>query len=86
MVNRLHKLLFLVILGAVLLVFVAPSVDLPDTVLDTQQSLYYVVICITLLISLHFLTVSMVLCRCEREIPALRHLRALSPLLCIFRC
>jgi hypothetical protein len=86
MVSGLHKFLFLVILGAVLLVFIAPSVDLPDTVLNTQQSLYYVMLCIAVLISMRLLRMAQIFHLCEKEAPPVGPTSSLAPLLCVFRC
>ncbi|HZU31839.1 MAG TPA: hypothetical protein VFB79_12035 [Candidatus Angelobacter sp.] len=50
MPGLLKKLALLVAITTVLVVFIAPSVDLPDTTLAAKQNAQIVMLCITLLV------------------------------------
>ncbi|HZD96486.1 MAG TPA: hypothetical protein VE133_19650 [Candidatus Sulfotelmatobacter sp.] len=84
MVNWIPKSFFLLILGCVLLVFIAPSVDLPDTVLSNQQGLYCV-LCVILVEAAIFTSMTSVF-QHEKEELVPRSTPRLYPLLCTFLC
>jgi lipoprotein signal peptidase len=86
MLSRAHRLVFAIGLLAVLVVFIAPSVDLPATALSAQQNAQCIMFGITLLRAA--ILFAMVLFFHERgnlDISARSVLR-LHPLLCSFLC
>lgn len=86
MLSCAHKWVFAVGLLAVLVVFIAPSVDLPATALRAQQNAQCIMLAITLLsVALLF---SVVLFFHERGShgTSMRPVLRLHPLLCTFIC
>jgi hypothetical protein len=85
MLSCAHKWVFAIGLLAVLVVFIAPSVDLPATALRAQQNAQCIMLGITLLQVVLF---AVVLLFHERDShgTSMRHVLRLHPLLCTFLC
>ncbi|HEY1527968.1 MAG TPA: hypothetical protein VGH51_17180 [Candidatus Angelobacter sp.] len=86
MQRLVHKSVLLATIVCVLLVFLAPTIDLPETALRANQNAQKVMICITLLnIELLFAVVLM-LFRVECENPLSMFSARTSSLLCTLLC
>jgi len=86
MQSLVHKSVLMATVLCVLIVFVAPTIDLPETALRAKQNAHNVMMCITLL-TLHFLfAIVLILFRLERENPISRFSAQTNPLLCTFLC
>jgi NADH:ubiquinone oxidoreductase subunit 6 (subunit J) len=86
MVNLAYKSVLLVAVVCVLVVFVAPTIDLPETALRAKQNAHNVMICITLLAIQFLFVIVLILFRSERENPISRFSARTNPLLCTFLC
>lgn len=86
MLNRVYKSALVVVVVCVLVVFVAPTIDLPETALRAKQNAHNVMICITLLAIQFLFAIVLILFRLERENPLSRFSARTNPLLCTFLC
>lgn len=86
MLNRVYKSALVVAVVCVLLVFLAPTIDLPETALRAKQNAHHVMICITLLTIQFLFAIVLILFRSERENPLSRFSAHTNPLLCTFLC
>jgi len=86
MLNRVYKSALVVAVVCVLVVFVAPTIDLPETALRAKQNAHNVMICITLLTIQFLFAIVLILFRLERENPSSRFSAQTNPLLCTFLC
>jgi type VI protein secretion system component VasK len=84
MQSLVYKSVLMATVLCVLIVFVAPTIDLPETALRAKQNAHNVMICITLL-TIHFLFV-LILFRWERKNPISRFSAQTNLLLCTFLC
>ena len=86
MLSCAHRWVFAIGLLAVLVVFIAPSVDLPDTALRAQQNARCVMFGITLLQAAVLFAVVLFSHERSRLGTAARPFLRLHPLLCTFLC
>lgn len=90
MLNVIHKSALVVaitcVIVCVLLVFLAPAIDLPETALRANQNAQTVMICITLLNVELFFAVVLLLFRLERENRLSMFSARTSSLLCTLLC
>jgi len=86
MLSCAHKWVFAIGLLAVLVVFIAPSVDLPDTALCAQQNAQWIMLAITLLRTAVLLAVVLFFHKRERHSTSMEPILRLHPLLCSFLC
>jgi hypothetical protein len=86
MPGLVHKWLLLAVVVSVLAVFLAPTIDLPETALRASQNAQRVMICIAIL-AIDFLFARAFLCfRFEPENLLSMFNAPTSPLLCTFLC
>jgi hypothetical protein len=74
------------VIACVLVVFLAPTIDLPETALRANQNAQKVMICITLLSVALLFVVVLMLFRVERENPLSMFNARTSLLLCTLLC
>lgn len=86
MLSSAHKWVFAIGLLAVLVVFIAPSVDLPDTALRAQQNAQCIMWGITLLRAAVLFAVVLFFRKRDSHGTSMRHVLRLHPLLCTFLC
>jgi len=86
MLGSLHKWVFAIGLLAVLVVFIAPSVDLPDTTLRAQQNAQYIMLGIILLKAAILFAVVLFFHGRDGHDRSTRPILRLHPLLCTFLC
>ena len=86
MLNLVYKSALVVVVVCVLVVFVAPTIDLPETALRAKQNAHNVMICITLLAIQILFAIALILFQLERENPISRFSARTNPLLCTFLC
>jgi type VI protein secretion system component VasK len=86
MLNLVYKSALMVAVVCVLVVFLAPTIDLPETALRAKQNAHNVMICITLLAIQFLFAIALILFRLERENPISRFSAQTNPLLCTFLC
>lgn len=86
MLSCAHKWVFAIGLLAVLVVFIAPSVDLPDTTLRAQQNAQYIMLAITLLRAAVLFAVVLFFHKRDSHGTSMRAVFRLHPLLCTFLC
>lgn len=86
MLGPVHKWVFAIGLLAVLVVFIAPSVDLPDTALRAQQNAQYIMLGIILLKAAILFAVVLFFHACDSHDRSTRPILRLHPLLCTFLC
>jgi hypothetical protein len=86
MQNLVHKSVLLAAVVCVLLVFLAPTIDLPETALRANQNAQKVMSCITLLSVALLFAVVLMLFRVERENPLSMFSARTSLLLCTLLC
>ncbi len=84
MAGCMRKLLLLVTIACVIVVFIAPSVDLPDTALRAWQNAANVLLSLALLIVTVVLTMVLSLGWHEPAFSAARSASPLRPWLCTF--
>jgi hypothetical protein len=82
----MRKLLLLITVVCVLVVFIAPSVDLPDSALRAWQYAHHVMLALAFLAVMLLLAIILDLCWREEELPAARPILCLRPWLCSFLC
>jgi hypothetical protein len=82
----MRKLLLLITVLCVLVVFIAPSLDLPDSTLRAWQYAHHVMLSLGFLIVALLLTMVLDLCWRKEELPAARSMLYLRPWLCSFLC
>ena len=83
----MRKLLLLITVICVLVVFIAPSVDLPDTTLRAWQHAANVMLALAVLAVMLLLRLNKLsLCWSQEEVPVARPALSLRPWLCIFLC
>ena len=81
-----HKLLLLIIVLAIAVVLVAPSVDLPDTTLNGIQNAATLLLALLLVNEFLSSAIMLHLGWRERELPCARPAVSLRPWLCVFLC
>lgn len=86
MASCMRKLLLLITLVCILVVFIAPSVDLPDSTLRAWHYAHNVMLSLGFLIVALLLTMVLDLCWRKEELPAARSMLYLRPWLCSFLC
>lgn len=86
MLNWVYKSALIIVVVCVLVVFLAPTIDLPETALRAQQNAQNVIICITLLMVQFLFAIVLILFRLEREDSISRFSANTNPLLCTFLC
>jgi type VI protein secretion system component VasK len=86
MLSCAHKWVFAIGLLAVLVVFIAPSVDLPDTSLRAQQNAQCIMLGITLLSAALLFSVVRFFHERGSHSTSMRPVLRLHPLLCTFLC
>ncbi|MBZ5491286.1 MAG: hypothetical protein LAO76_10180 [Acidobacteriia bacterium] len=86
MLTVVYKSVLIVAVVCVLLVFLAPTIDLPESALRANQNANKVMICMTLLAVELFFAVGMLLFRVGRENPISRFSPQMNPLFCTFLC
>lgn len=86
MLSCAHKWVFAIGLLAVLVVFIAPSVDLPATALRAQQNAQCIMLGITLLRAAILFAMVLFFYRRDNLCTSLRPVVRLHPLLCTFLC
>lgn len=86
MASCLRKLLLVITVLCVVVVLIAPSVDLPDTALRASQHANNVMLSLVLLAVTLLLTITLGLCWREKQITAARLTLSLRPWLCTFLC
>ena len=84
MAGRLYQLVLFITIICVLVVLIAPSVDLPDTALRASQHAALVMFCMTLAIVTLLLAMALFLRSQAKERSSGRISLALHPLLCTF--
>ena len=80
------KLLLLIIVISIAVVLIAPSVDLPDTVLNGIQNAANLLLALVLVNEILSRTVMLHFGWREKEFPCTRLTVALRPWLCVFLC
>jgi hypothetical protein len=86
MQSRVYKLVLLLAILCVVVVFLAPSVDLPETALRAQQYANNVMICITLLSVYFFFALTPVFFLRAQANSISMFTAEANPLLCMFLC
>ena len=86
MLSCAHRWVFAIGLLAVLVVFIAPSVDLPATVLSAQQNAQCIMLGITLLRVMILFAVVLFFHQRDNPGTSTRSVLRLHPLLCTFLC
>jgi hypothetical protein len=86
MQSLVYKLVLLLAILCVVVVFLAPSVDLPETALRAQQYANNVMICITLLSVYFFFALARVFFLRAQANSISKFTAEANPLLCMFLC
>jgi len=86
MLSCAHKWVFAIGLLAVLVVFIAPSVDLPDTALRAQQNAQCIMWGITLLRAAVLFAMVLFFHKSDSSATSMRPVLRLHTLLCTFLC
>lgn len=82
----LQILTFIVAITCVLVVFIAPTVDLPDTTLGAQQNAHLLMLCITMMAVASFLVFALKLCWREKTDIPIHAGETIQSRLCVFLC